>query len=387
MATEIDGIVRSLRGANDVTQAYASVDRLNREGRTSELVELWAAIEKACDVKGAERFSYEALADHVEEVLALSADTDRVDALFGLLARDRVRSLQTPRSRAERIRAAASRLGHGGSRETLLATIARAGDRRENEEILACWTQELVLRGASLSGDDVAVRFRDRLSAQRHPLAALPLALLDSETEAPTYMPLYGASAISTAVAALEEGPTSMRTMPPPGAGEAPSATPIADETHERALREAVRPWLDGSNGKAEARIFKLSPAARSAGSWLLRALGLASLEGATKIRVDRVGAEAAWGALFAAAANGGAYGSGLGGAYGRLAAWTTTAALIDAPLDAPPSRVDAEARRASFLMFGADGGWFYDVAWDLGVAALRPGGESVAVLAATDTD
>jgi hypothetical protein len=30
---------------------------------------------------------------------------------------------------------------------------------------------------------------------------------------------------------------------------------------------------------------------------------------------------------------------------------------------------------------------WFYEVAWDLAIAALRPGSQEIAVLAATDTD
>ena len=38
---------------------------------------------------------------------------------------------------------------------------------------------------------------------------------------------------------------------------------------------------------------------------------------------------DAIWGALFAASANGGAYSSGVGGAYGRRAAWISLAALL----------------------------------------------------------
>jgi hypothetical protein len=93
---------------------------------------------------------------------------------------------------------------------------------------------------------------------------------------------------------------------------------------------------------------------------------------------------------LFAAAANGGAYSSGLGGAYGRLAAWTSLGALIDAPATAKPAEIDAAAPSAQFLVFGAAssaGGWWHDIAWDIGLLAVRSGGASVAVLAATDTD
>lgn len=36
---------------------------------------------------------------------------------------------------------------------------------------------------------------------------------------------------------------------------------------------------------------------------------------------------------------------------------------------------------------FGADTKWFEQVAWDIGLAALSPGRQRLAVLAATDTD
>ena len=79
---------------------------------------------------------------------------------------------------------------------------------------------------------------------------------------------------------------------------------------------------------------------------------------------------------LFGAAANGGAYDSGLGGAYGRAATWRSVRAL------AGGSHVGC-----AWWIFDAANDWFQRVAWDLGVACLRPGGHVMAVLAATDTD
>src|SRR4029078_10413965 len=99
----------------------------------------------------------------------------------------------------------------------------------------------------------------------------------------------------------------------------------------------------------------------------LLATLPVECIEGAVALRAERTPSDAVWGALFAAAANGGAYSSGLGGAYGRRAAWTSLAALIDAPPDAPPARVDELAKTATFLVFGAADGWWNDVAWDIG--------------------
>lgn len=398
MATEIDGIVSSLRGATDVTQAYATVDRWNREGKTRDLLELSAALEKASDGQGAERFPYEAVADHVEEVLALTAGSDHVDAIFELLARDRVRSVQRPRPREVRVRAAASRLGYGQSKDALLAALRRSGEKKEHEEVLACWMHEVVMRGTSLDREEPAIALHERLAKRGHELGRLPLTLLASESEAPTYMPMYGANAISKAVQRLEQGPTSNRTMPPPADDDPPRATRVEDAKIEERLREAVLPWTSASNGVAEAKIFELaSPIKTPPGRWLLRALPLECLAGESSrspasgtsagLHAERVGPDAVWGALFSAASNGGAYSSGLGAAYGRRAAWITLGALVDAPVDANAKDVDERARKASFLLFRAEGGWFNDIAWDIGTLAVRDGGKSVAVLAATDTD
>ena len=391
MPNEIDGIVASLRGQEpaDVNPAFATVDLWNRESRTGDLLALAAAIEAACDVEGALRFPYEAVADHIEEELALTAGGDHVDALFTLLARPRVRSVQRERTTEMRVRSFASRLGHGQTKEALAKAIARLGSSAEHTEVLACWMHETVLRGTSLDRETPIVAFHAGLAAANHPLGAMPLTLLEAESEAPTYMPMYGANAISKAVDRLESGPTSARTVPPPGDHSPPRVTRIEDAKLEGRLRESVLPWTTGSSGKAEAKAFRLEPALGSAspGRWLLRALALDCIEGAHALRAERTSADTVWGALFAASANGGAASSGLGGAYARRAAWVSLAALIDAKPDATLAELDALAPSAQFLMFGASGEWWNDVAWDLGVLAVRQDGASVAVLAATDAD
>ncbi len=391
MANEIDAVVQSLKSPpdGDVNHAYAIVDRWNREGRTADLLALSAAVEAGCDVEGAARVPFEAVADHVEEVLALTAGSDHIDALFTLLGRVRLKSVQRARPLDLRVRSFASRLGHGQTKDALLAAITRSSDKSEHTEVLACWMHETVLRGTSLDREEAALRYQAQLAEREHPLGHLPLSLLAAESEAPTYMPMYGANAISNAVQRLESGASSTRTMPPPGDQPPPNAALAVDAAVEQRLLDAVAPWTSGSNGNAEAKVFTLTPALRGVapGRWLLRALPLACLEGSAALRTERTGPEAVWGALFAAAANGGAYSSGLGGAYGRRAAWTSLAALVAAAPEAPPAAVDTLASNCMFLMFGAAGGWWHDVAWDIGALAVRPDGASLAVLAATDTD
>jgi hypothetical protein len=67
-------------------------------------------------------------------------------------------------------------------------------------------------------------------------------------------------------------------------------------------------------------------------------------------LRAERAAADAVWGALFAAAANGGAYSAGLGGAYGRLAAWTSLGGLVGAPVDSSPATTEERARLQSLF-------------------------------------
>ena len=60
--------------------------------------------------------------------------------------------------------------------------------------------------------------------------------------------------------------------------------------------------------------------------------------------------------------------------------------ALTGCPVD-DPARASSHAGRCSWFSFEAESEWFYNVAWDLALAVLRPDGRSLAILAATDTD
>lgn len=370
-------------------EAHAIVSDLSKSGKIAELVGLWRAIDTLAAKGEAPIDRCEVACDIVVEYLALTPGQERVEALLELLSHEGMSRLYRTRSRDLVVRGFASRLGYAQPKEALLAMLEAVAPGKPpsdtRRELLACWMHEVVLCGTALDREPACRRFQESLVATNHPLASFPLHLLDAEREAPTYMPMYGAEAIQRAVTSLESGGAhSTRTVPPPADHEAPRATPIEDAALEGKLREAVKPWMEASKGKTEARAFSLTPAASaSAGRWLLRGLPISSTQG-KGLELAGAPADAVWGALFAAAANGGAYSTGLGGAYGRKAAWTSFAALVGA--DGAPSEVDRVAANTHFLMFGGTE-FFFDVAWDLGVAAIRPDGASVAVLAATDTD
>ncbi len=393
MNSEIEAVIQSLRSDADGKAALSACEKVEgwaRATKTKELVELAAALEERCDPADQKTHaSFEAVGDHVEDQLALVPGDAAVEAVFTLALRDRVRSVLLKRPRELRARALASRLGFGQTKETFLAALERGEERPDLLELLACWLQEVVLRGTALSKEARATRFAERLATAKHPLAELPLELCGTEREVPSYMPLYGDKGLGRAIETLASGPMSARTVPPPADGATVRVTRLEDEALAQRLETAVRPWSEGSKGKCEAKLFEISPPITSGlGSWFLRALPLDSTKGTARLDVTRAEDPAAvFGTLFSAASNGGAYSAGLGGAYGRRAAWASLGALVGAAPDATITQIDELAVRSAFLTFRAPGPWFYDVAWDLGVLALRPDGATAAVLAATDTE
>src|SRR5262249_25412479 len=159
------------------------------------------------------------------------------------------------------------------------------------------------------------------------------------------------------------------------------------DEGFERRAGAAVRNWQAESNGRIEAGVFRASRPVEEDDLFveLVRSLGLECLAGLTTEggRGSRVRPPPAMTLLFAAAANGGAYNRGLGGAYGRMAAWESLGALAGAAPGVPAEDVAVLAEQCLWLTFLADSDWFYNVAWDLGLVAIRPDRETLSVLAA----
>lgn len=382
MASTPEEIVATLRHEHDAAAAFAEVDAWAKGARWDALASLaslsrparaagGSAGESVADEAAAAR---EAVAEHAELALAQADDDGALDVLLGLARRADVA--------AQRV--TASRLGYGQDDARFLATLARRKDDGELRELLACWLQERVLRGGTLANEPMAFAFAEELARSGHPLGALPLHLLPCEREAPSYLPMYGDRAVAAAVASLEGGALSMRTLPPPTAHRTSTLQRIPDAVTEARLAEAVRAW-----SSVETRVFSATPPLEPSdlGKWLLRALPLDCLAEATRLVAERTTPSSAYGPLFAAASNGGATDRGLQGAYGRRAAFRSLGALVGASENASPETLDAASREAGFVVFRAESSFFHDIAWDLGVLALRPGGASLAVIAASDAD
>jgi Family of unknown function (DUF6183) len=222
-----------------------------------------------------------------------------------------------------------------------------------------------------------------------HPLAWLPLRLLDIEFGLPlsTYS-IAGSAFVSSQGewAALPEE----KTTPSPGGERNVTLEESTTDFERERILAAVDPW---SNARMEARTFALghSIANSHISGSLLFSMNLACLKGvsAHNIFLGPLSPQNAFRLLFEAASQGGAYDNGHYGAYGRLATWYSLAGLVGAPAPASVEEVATLTEQSGWFAFGAESEWFYWAApmWDLGILALRSDGGSLAVLAATSTD
>ncbi|SDT29891.1 hypothetical protein SAMN05216371_1815 [Streptomyces sp. TLI_053] len=264
-----------------------------------------------------------------------------------------------------------------------------------SEELRACLLQELVLRGVPVAETPGIASWATSPHWRDHPLGALPLVAAEPEREPD--LPAWSVDGSSCGL----PYPDPEERHPAPRLDAAPvAAVETTTDATARAMASAVANWADHPEepeGRVEARTFALAePLDAEAVPAVLVRLGLDCLSelgelpkpGArTAFGVVAVEPAEVWQLLFAASSTGGAYDSACYGAYGRLHAWRSLAALAGAPADAPPSEVEASVRACSWYCFGADTPWFHRVVWDLGVLTVSPDGRHLAVLAATTTD
>jgi hypothetical protein len=214
-------------------------------------------------------------------------------------------------------------------------------------------------------------------------LAWLPLTLLDVEMD--VRLPHYTIGCTSTSI---PFGPNDKQPFVNPGRSLASlEVTETTSPERTALISTAVLNWQKESNGKIEARMFRVDPPGRDMVQALLPKLGLESVgsEG-IPVRQNAVTKDA-FTLLFSAASSGGAYNSGNLGAYGRLFAWRSLAGLVGASIDAPVHDIAASCHTCHWCLFDSPTDWYYQVAWDIGMACFNPARQELAVLAATDTD
>jgi len=165
-AAEISELLER-EGDGGVARACEAIEAWAKEGRTADLTELARSLEAASAGSPEAKEHFETAVDHVEDQLALIPESGAVEALFTLSLSRRERSVTVARSRATRTRAFASRLGYGQSTGAFLEHLARRADSRDHREILACWLQEVVLRGTSRHSPATSGRSASRRRSPR----------------------------------------------------------------------------------------------------------------------------------------------------------------------------------------------------------------------------
>lgn len=254
-------------------------------------------------------------------------------------------------------------------------------------EVVTPLVQESVARGADYEKDEQICAFWQKCKKESNPLAWLPLHRMDIEGS--VSFPIYGAGRSvkhlpsTSTEGKLDKQPT--RTTP-----ERPfTAVPI--QFNEEAAARCVQSWQKRSNGKSESKLFEISSAISPTdlSTKQLLKLQLECVAGMTPREVEfkPVPADRVFEMLFGVASSGGAYSGGEGGAYGRLAAWQSLAALTGVGASGTVDDVYNAVKQSSWWSLSSTSKWFYNIAWDLGVVCLRPDKRHIAVLVASDQD
>ncbi|MGW0732992.1 DUF6183 family protein [Streptomyces sp. NPDC002851] len=380
MSDRIQKIVTQLPDLKSVTNVWDTAERSLAKGDSAFVADLGIALANRYGSSAAQVWQYRSVLDRCLRLLTTTPGQEHVEQALRLVST----AASTHRKLA---RYAASLLAAGQTPENLTTVFAGGSSRvGASEELRMCLVHELVLRGVTLGEMPEIEGWARSPHWRHHPLGWLPLELSALEETPP--LPSYSVGG----------GSYSMPYGPQDGSGvtlssvtHVPSATETTTETFSSAVAAAVGNWVDESNGRIEARTYDLAEPVETGGlPDLLVTLGLECLRGVgprKRFALSSCQPDHVWRMLFAAASTGGAYNHGEYGAYGRLAAWRSLAALSGATAEAPPGEVEREAQACGWYSFGAATKWFERVAWDIGLVAVAPGYRRLAVLAATDTD
>ncbi|MFK4188337.1 DUF6183 family protein [Streptomyces sparsogenes] len=375
MTERIQDIVTRLPGLQRVTEVWEVADRRLARGDAAFLADLGIALAGAYGSDSGRIWQYRSVFDYLLRLLATTPGPDNVTQALRLVS-----SAEAADGKLDRY--TASLLASSRPEEEL--AVAFSGNA--SEELRACLVHELVLRGVRATEVPGIARWTTSAYWRGHPLAWLPLAL--SDVEGQPDLPSYSARGSSHS---MPYGPEESCGAAVVSGARVPSIEETTTEAAAKNIGAAVANWAEESNGRVEARVFEpADPLKAESVPSVLPALGLKCLKGAgkkTALSVTACPPERAWQVLFAAASTGGAYNSGVQGAYGRLAAWQSLAGLAGAAEGDSAEAVEARVHGCLWYVFSADTEWFEQVAWDIGLAAVSPERRRLAVLAATDTD
>ncbi len=357
--------VRKARGSRDWRGAQQRMARAIR-GTPTAALDIAQALDEDLARDGYD-IAVDALRRHafVLSCQVPGADATRVAVELG--ARPPLQPTPSPRPDYVRLRNAREIVGRRPPdevRDVLRADLLRHDD----PEFGLLLGHELVLRGSSVG--PVASWYAGWAERAAHPLAYLPLSLLDIEAGVSGCLPQYGAGNGSswTGLPDLPAGGGRLGDLIPGVGVPAPVPTDL--------VAAPFQDWLDHSNGSVQVARYVLGDTFPAD----LPDLDLRPDREAVLVPPTRVVQS-----LFSAASNGGAYSPSPGGALARLRVWTSLRALLGLPADLPVDEVAHAAAKATWIQLATNDDWFYDVAWDVWLVVTD--GASVTTVAATDTD
>ncbi|MET9896635.1 DUF6183 family protein [Streptomyces sp. NPDC006465] len=380
MSDRIQQIVTRLPDLKKVTEVWNTAERRLAQGDVAFVADLGIALANRYGSSAPQIWQYRSVFDRLLRLLTMAPGPEHVEQAVRLV------SAASPGNR-KLARYAASLLAEGQTPDDLTFVFAGGSSRAAaSEELRACLVHEMVLRSVTIAELPAIEAWATSPHWRHHPLAWLPLELSVIEETPP--LPNYS----------LGGGSYSMPYGPQDGPGvtlgsvtHLPQVTDTTTEEFSEAAAAAVANWAEESNGRSETGTYDLAePVAPKGLPDLLVMLGLKCLDGVgprERLALSSCQTEHAWRMLFAAASTGGAYNNGEYGAYGRLAAWRSVAALSGASTAAPVAEVERNAQACDWYSFGAATKWFERVAWDIGLVSVAPGARRMTVLAATDTD
>ncbi|WP_458247162.1 DUF6183 family protein [Streptomyces sp. MAI_2237] len=379
MTDQIQEIVTQLPDMESVTAVWDTAEDRLGQGDIAFVADLGVALATRYGSSGARIWQYRSVFDRLLRLLALTPGQEHAASAERLVA-------AVPDS-GKLARHAASLLAEGQAPQDLKFAFASGSSSADvRDELRCCLVQELVLRGVPIAENPEIEAWATSPHRRRHPLAWLPLEL--SAIEETPSLPSYSVGGSSYC---MPYGVEDHSAVTLGGAADLPSVTDTTTEAFRESAATAVANWAEESNGRNEAGSYDLSePIHAKALPDLLVTLGLECLSGTGSLERPTLSGcrpEDAWEVLFAAASTGGAYNNGEYGAYGRLAAWRSLAALSGAATTASVGEVEEGARACGWYTFGAASKWFRGVAWDMGLLSVSQTGRRIAVLAATDTD
>jgi hypothetical protein len=292
------------------------------------------------------------------------------------------RIARAPLMKVERVARTASMLAHAQPLDVVLELCARNASNAARFEVLLLIAHELVLAHRARLVDGPQQALFDEAARRSHPLARMPSMLRPIERAygRPEYHLAYESRFASGLPGELAMTATH-------GARHANHADDCTIDVDRARIGEAARHVAAITGGTFETAVFTLDAPAPVDLVALAIDLPLAATRDASLVYSAPASAAAVMAKLFDIAAGGAEYNSGMGGGYGRLAAWCSLAGLVGLADTAPLDAIEAAAERSRLLWFKSDGPFYFQICNDLGILCVRPGERETAVLAMSTTD